>query len=189
MLLPELRNLLRHMEWADALLWRAIGDATRPAGDRPLMERLYHLHAVHWAYLQIWRGEQVAIPKLDTFADLPALEAWARACYAELPGFLDSVDQAALGRLITLPWADEIVKRFGSAPNPRSWISSRGSGWGSRQRCGNSGGRRLLARHSRPELVRSPSRKPSSPPCHPRSRRPRTGRLERETDSGPDQAW
>ncbi len=115
MLLPELRNLLRHMEWADALLWRAIGDATRPAGDRPLMERLYHLHAVHWAYLQIWRGEQVAIPKLDTFADLPALEAWARACYAELPGFLDSVDEAALGRLITLPWADELVKRFGSA--------------------------------------------------------------------------
>jgi uncharacterized damage-inducible protein DinB len=115
MLLTEIRNLLRHMEWADALMWRAITGANRPAGDRPFTERLYHLHAVHWAYLQIWRGETVNIPKPETFADLPSLRTWARAYYAELPAFSNGLDEAALGRVITLPWADEIVRRFGSA--------------------------------------------------------------------------
>jgi len=115
MLLTEIRNLLRHMEWADALMWRAVEDAARSENDVSFMERLYHLHAVHWAYLQIWRGEPVSIPAVATFADLPALRTWARAYYAELPGFLESIDEAALERIITLPWAGEIVKRFGSA--------------------------------------------------------------------------
>jgi len=115
MLLTEIRNLFRHMEWADALMWRAVEGGVRPGAAKPFMERFYHLHAVHWAYLQIWRGEPVSIPPAGTFADLPALRTWARACYAELPGFLDTVDEAGLERVITLPWADEIVKRFGSA--------------------------------------------------------------------------
>jgi len=115
MLLTEVRNLFKHMEWADALMWRAVEATSRPEGDKPFIERFYHVHAVHWAYLQIWRGEKVSIPKLGTFADLPALREWARAYYAASPGFLDSIDEAALGRAVTLPWADEIVKRFGSA--------------------------------------------------------------------------
>jgi uncharacterized damage-inducible protein DinB len=115
MLLTEVRNLLQHMEWADALMWRAVKSATESGGHEPFRGRFFHLHAVHWAYLQIWRGQPVIIPKVETFADLSVLQAWARGYYAELPGFLDSLDEAALERTITLPWADEIAKRFGAA--------------------------------------------------------------------------
>ncbi len=116
-MLTQIRSLFRHMEWADALTWSSVTSAASGADAAALMERVYHVHAVQWAYLQIWRGETVNIPERATFADRPSLQAWARAYYAELPRFLDTLDESALERIITLPWAGEIAERFGSA-NP-----------------------------------------------------------------------
>lgn len=115
MLLTEIRNLLTHMEWADALLWRSIRSLPGADDDRSLRERLHHLHTVQWAYLQIWRGQPVTIPELPTFRDLASLEAWARQYYEEERPFTNAVSEADLARPVTLPWAGEIAKRFGAA--------------------------------------------------------------------------
>ena len=52
-----LRQLIRHMEWADAEVWRAVL-ACEPAGhDRRLRDLLTHLHVVQRLFLVVWRKE------------------------------------------------------------------------------------------------------------------------------------
>lgn len=116
MLIDEVGSLLRHMEWADALVWRSIRSLRGADDDRPLRERLHHVHTVQWAYLQIWRGEPVTIPELVTFRDLAALEAWARQYYEEQRPFTNAVGAIDLARPVTVPWAGEVAKRFGASP-------------------------------------------------------------------------
>ncbi|MBV9774034.1 MAG: damage-inducible protein DinB [Gemmatimonadetes bacterium] len=110
----ELRQLMRHMEWADSLAWNAV--LTHPAseGDAPTRERLMHVHGVQWAYLQIWRGEPLDLPDPSSFHDLPAVRAWGRGYHAAAVGFMESLDPATLGNEIHFPWAAQLVQRFGA---------------------------------------------------------------------------
>jgi len=109
------RNLLAHMEWADALTWNTVNRFDAAQADAQIADKLYHLHTVHWAYLQVWRGEPVQIPERETVGDLAALLAWARPYYPSLRAFVETLDDAARSRPLTFPWAAELVKRFGSA--------------------------------------------------------------------------
>ena len=81
----DLLPLLRHMEWADALMWRAVLALPNDAqADAAIRARLLHIHLVQQLYLAMWRGTYVAtFPKPDDFADLHALLAYARPYYAE----------------------------------------------------------------------------------------------------------
>ncbi len=40
--------------------------------DPSTRECLYHCHSTQWAYLQVWRGEEIRIPELASFAALPS---------------------------------------------------------------------------------------------------------------------
>jgi uncharacterized damage-inducible protein DinB len=111
----EYQTLLRHMEWADATVWRAVLGLTAAQQDARLLERLHHLHTVQWVYLQLWRGEPINVPEPSSFVDLAAVATWARPYYSELRSFADPLDQDALARAVEFPWAAELVKRFGSA--------------------------------------------------------------------------
>ena len=52
-----LRQLIRHMEWADAEVWRAVL-AHEPAGDDPrVRELLTHLHLVQRLFLVVWQKQ------------------------------------------------------------------------------------------------------------------------------------
>lgn len=109
----DLTLLLRQMEWADARMWRAVGAVPAAAGDGDLRTLLHHLHCLHHAFLQICRGEALSIPELESFVDLPALEAWARSYYPQAQGFLEDAEDDALRRRPEVPWAVELEKRFG----------------------------------------------------------------------------
>jgi uncharacterized damage-inducible protein DinB len=111
----EFQDLLRHMEWADALIWKAALSLHEAREDRRLLELLYHLHSVQWVYLQAWRGQPLKVPELKDLADLPAVMAWARPYYAEARSFALGLNREALSRHVKLPWADEVAKRLGSA--------------------------------------------------------------------------
>lgn len=111
----EIQVLLRHMEWADALTWKAVLNLPPAHRDAVLRERLYHLHSVQWAYLHIWRGEKVRPPKLAGFADLRAIGVWAQAYYRELAPVLPPVEDSSLSREVALPWAHQVARRFGAA--------------------------------------------------------------------------
>lgn len=110
----DLQPLVRHMEWADALVWNAVLALPAAHSDPLTRERLHHVHMVQWAYLGIWREERLDLPELSTFADLPAIRAWGRGFYPRAADVLASLDEGALRRHVTFPWAAEIEQHLGS---------------------------------------------------------------------------
>jgi len=119
--LADCRALLGHAEWADALVWKCV--VVSGQDDTELRAKLHHLHKVQWAYLHVWRGEQVKPRELNTFPTLPAIRAWAREYYRELPSYLAVISSGELTRPVRFPWAGRLVQRFGS-PRPATWAES-----------------------------------------------------------------
>jgi len=113
MQVDDVRGLLTHMEWADAVTWKTALDLPAARQDARVADTLYHLHSVHWAYLQVWRGEPLHIPERGTLGDLTAIFAWARPYYPALRAFAETVEEAALTRTLSFPWAAQLVERLG----------------------------------------------------------------------------
>jgi uncharacterized damage-inducible protein DinB len=112
--MSELQSLMRHMGWADGLIWKAVVSTPALQQDQDVRDRLHHFHATQWAYLQIWRGEVVHIPELSSFADLRSLGRWARGFHHELPEYADALQEDTLSRIVEFPWAERIAERFGT---------------------------------------------------------------------------
>ncbi len=111
--LTDCKALLSHAEWADALVWKAALSSGEE--DDELRAKLHHLHLVQWAYLHIWRAEQVRPRELSTFPTLAGIRGWAREYYRELPSYLGALSDPDLGSEVRIPWADRLVQRFGRA--------------------------------------------------------------------------
>ena len=111
--LADCKALLSHAEWADALVWKAALSSGEE--DDELRAKLHHLHLVQWAYLHIWRAEQVRPRELSTFPTLAGIRGWAREYYRELPSYLGALSDPDLGSEVRIPWADRLVQRFGRA--------------------------------------------------------------------------
>lgn len=109
----ELLQLTAHMKWADALVWNTVLGVPAAREDRRIRDLLYHAHTVQWAYLQLLGGEPLTIPELNSFADLDALHRWGRDGHAGLEAFVSSLDEQALGKAVSFPWADQLRERFG----------------------------------------------------------------------------
>lgn len=109
------RELARHMEWADALVWGAVLAAPEAAGDTKLPGKLYHIHLVQRAFLSVWQARALAPPPAEP-PELPATLDDARGYYPELTAFLSALDEGVLSRPVTLPWAGGFARRFGREP-------------------------------------------------------------------------
>ena len=113
-----LRDLLRHMEWADARVWAAV--PTTPPEDARLHQLLTHSHMVQHAFLTIWRGADVN-PVFQHGQSLPLLadvQAWARPYYAQAHAFLDAAADDRLEQTVEMPWAAELTDYLGRPPGP-----------------------------------------------------------------------
>ncbi len=114
-MVPDLlHELMQHMEWADAAVWNSVLASPRARSDPRIRDCLYHLHAVQWAYLQIWRNEPPQLPEASSFDDLAAIHAWGREYYRRLAEQGDWLTDDALERPIHFPWAEQLTERFGS---------------------------------------------------------------------------
>ena len=111
--LDALRELLRHMEWADATVWRAVLAQPSSAGDGRLRDLLLHLHGVQRAFLHIWTSRPVTLPTGDSVPDTSSVHTWACCYYPELATWLTDLDEANLTRLIEMPWLGEYEERMG----------------------------------------------------------------------------
>jgi uncharacterized damage-inducible protein DinB len=111
----EVASLIHHMEWADALIWKAALGVASLEQERQLRERLHHFHSTQRAYLQMWRGEALSILELSSFSDLRSLGRWARGYYRELRTYAGTLQEPTLRQTVEIPWAAQVVKRFGSA--------------------------------------------------------------------------
>lgn len=52
-------DLTRHCIWADAALWSAVEDCPAAGSDSTILERLWHIHLVQYAFVSLVRGETV----------------------------------------------------------------------------------------------------------------------------------
>jgi uncharacterized damage-inducible protein DinB len=104
-MLSAIRALYRHMQWADALVWRAVLDTPAAAHDAALREKLLHIHTVQRGFFTVWNGGKPEWRKLESFADNRALMEWSRAYYAELEPFLETLDEDRFDGEMNMPWA------------------------------------------------------------------------------------
>lgn len=113
--LGTLRELIHHMQWADALVWSAALSNPEAAGDLALRGKLFHTHVVQRAFLSVWRGEAPGRPPSEP-PDLPTTLQSVRDYYSELTPFLDALGEGELGRPVALPWAGRFAQRLGREP-------------------------------------------------------------------------
>lgn len=116
-------DLMRHMEWADAMVWGSVLALPQAEADKRIRDRLSHLHVVQWAYLEIWRDESPGVPDPSSFENLAAIHAWARDYYDKVAVELARLDATALERQIQFPWAEQLVERFGT-PMPATFAET-----------------------------------------------------------------
>ena len=113
-----LRDLLHHMEWADARVWTAVAHA-QPADPR-LQQLLTHIHTVQHAFLTIASGGDVnaVLQRGNALQALPDLLTWARSYYPQAYAFLETAVQERLAEAIEMPWAAELTTVLGRPPAP-----------------------------------------------------------------------
>ncbi len=108
----EFRNLLTHMEWADAHTWRAARAVPAAQTDDRLRWLFHHVHLVQHVYLQAWRGDPFVVTELSSYPDLDAIANWAHPYYPVAAAFGASVDDARLASEQQYPWANLIEAQF-----------------------------------------------------------------------------
>ena len=115
MSLPLIRELYRHMEWADAMMWTAVLGAPGALQDEQLRRYLEHLHEAQQGFLRVWRAE----PREAPYAPLEPLAeflAQVRACHHTAVAHLDSMGDDGVATVLNVPWASLVERRIGRRP-------------------------------------------------------------------------
>lgn len=110
---PDLRELLLHLFWADALVWRRVLDLPEAGDDRRLTGLLHHVHSVQLAYVQLLRDEAVDLPEESSFGSLEALMRWGLECHRRLEAVMGAIEEPDLEKEVTFPWAEQLAGRYG----------------------------------------------------------------------------
>ena len=101
------RDLFGHMAWADATMWKAVRHLAKD--DKRLHELIQHLHATQRAFFDAWREKGFERGALAE-QSLATVEQWARDYHGDVAVYLDEIDDAALDRVVRLPWAERFSK-------------------------------------------------------------------------------
>ena len=113
MKLSELKDLYRHVEWADAAVWRAVMASEVSQADEKLRELFYHSHLVQRAWLRAWHGEQREYP---TFDDVKSLMKWGRSYYPAVWSRLETLTDEQIAGIMQVPWAEIVERELGREP-------------------------------------------------------------------------
>jgi uncharacterized damage-inducible protein DinB len=117
-----LQDLYRHMEWADAEVWRAVLASPAAGEDAVIREKLHHIHLVQRGFLDGWRGQK---PK---FRELPELESheatirWARENHRLMQEHVAAARN--LDDVFVVPWQKWIEEAIGGKPGPTTYGES-----------------------------------------------------------------
>lgn len=114
----RLADLYRHMEWADAQLWKAVRGAAVESFDPRLFQLLHHMHSTQHAFLLLWKNEPIAIPSQDELHDCERLQEWARSYHEAVRAWLDRVTESILDQPFQVPWSRQLESKLGAPPHP-----------------------------------------------------------------------
>ena len=111
--LEALRELLHHMEWADACVWRALLAHPAAFQDTRLRDLLRHLHGVQRGFLAIWTAQALQQQVAEATWDPPSAQLAVRSYYTHLHAAIGSFDEATLERRIVMPGLELYEQRMG----------------------------------------------------------------------------
>jgi uncharacterized damage-inducible protein DinB len=102
-MLPFLRDLLAHAEWANAVFFHAWEKS--PARDHEEMRRrVGHIIGVQQGFLSILRGEAPGTPPSGPPATFEELKQRAVTCHAGLRDFAAALTPEGLARTVRIVW-------------------------------------------------------------------------------------
>jgi uncharacterized damage-inducible protein DinB len=110
--LETLRELMHHMEWADACVWRILLAHPPAVQDSRLRDLLLHLHGVQRAFLAMWTGQPLDASAAAAL-DLPAAVAHVRAYYRDLHAAAAAFTDDMLRRPIVMPGLERFEEQVG----------------------------------------------------------------------------
>ena len=115
-----LDDLIRHMEWADALVWDAVLTSPAARSDAWLRERLGHVHGTQYGFLQVWGGGGADAEPSGGFEDAAAMASWARDGMARLRSAVAALTEDRLGAGIPAELAQAAEAGLGPATGAAS---------------------------------------------------------------------
>ena len=115
----QVENLLNHMMWADAEVWKKVITVLKPHKMmKELKSLLYHLHQVQYAFYFLWNELPLDIPKPETFSDLKSIAKWGIDYQEKLNAFLSSPKADEKDKVIQIPWSVFMERKTGKKVIP-----------------------------------------------------------------------
>jgi uncharacterized damage-inducible protein DinB len=103
------------MEWADAIVWRAVLASDAASTDARVKDWLHHIHMVQHAFINVWQGQPHSADAGKDL-DLTALASWGREFHQLATAHLASLSDADLDAPMNMPWAKYLTKHLGRDP-------------------------------------------------------------------------
>lgn len=119
-----LKELFRHMIWADRQIWNALLKFPKAAENKEIIEKLCHIHQAQIAFYQVWMGKPVNIPEESSFNSLQDIIEWAEENHTKIQEFVEQLDLVKLDEEIDLPWAKNVGKSLSIDPHPCTLLDS-----------------------------------------------------------------
>jgi uncharacterized damage-inducible protein DinB len=119
-----LKELFRHMIWADRQIWDALQKFPKAAENKEIKEKLCHIHQAQLAFYQIWMKMPVDMPDVSSFNSLQDMIEWAADNHNKILQFVKQIDPEKLDQEIKLPWAKNVQKSLGIGPQPCTMMDS-----------------------------------------------------------------
>ncbi len=112
--LDTLRELMHHMEWAVACVWRALLLHPPAVQDTRVRDLVLHLHGVQRAFLAVWTGQPLEPPPLEGAAwDVMTTQSAVRCYYRDLYAAIASFDESALTQPVVMPGLEPYEEQMG----------------------------------------------------------------------------
>ena len=104
--------LLKHMQWADAEVWKKVLSFPSAENDERIKKLLYHLHQVQYAFYFLWNELPLEIPKPEEFSDLKSIAKWGFDYQQNLNEFLSSPKSDEKDKVIQIPWSVFVERKI-----------------------------------------------------------------------------
>lgn len=114
--LDLLKDLFRHMEWADAAVWRAVLNSPSALADERIKNYLHHIHMVQHAFINIWREVPHSANAGSELA-LTELPEWGGQFHQLAFAYLQTLREEDLDKILVMPWAKYLTKHLGRDPD------------------------------------------------------------------------
>jgi uncharacterized damage-inducible protein DinB len=111
-----LKELMDHMNWADAKIWTTVLSIPEAEDDEELIKILHHYQLSKYAFYYTRSGLPQEFPEIDTFNTLRDMAQWAAEYPKLIQTYIAGLKEADLSRIIKTPSYDRLEKILGQKP-------------------------------------------------------------------------